>query len=346
MPMTIRLNDIDNLVVSLKRITKGTETAGVVALEDIPTGHKMATQAIAQGEAILKLGQIIGFASQPIAAGAWIHSHNTMVREFERDLSQAPNALVQWPPLQPDEIVYFDGYLRSSGRVGTRNYLAIMSSVNCSATAVRAIAHHLNSSGILKDYPNIDGVIQLSYGGDCSLKQDGPGYEIMKRTQYGYLANPNIGGAVMVGLGCEGFQIDKWMASCGLKDNELFRSMTLQGVGGTRKTVEAGVAAITEMLPLVNQAHRSKVPASELMLALQCGGSDGYSGITSNPALGVAADLLVQQGGTAILSETPEIFGAEHLLARRAVKPELVARLADIIEWWKTYTRTRGVDFR
>lgn len=344
MSFAIRLNSNDNLVVSLRHVPKATDIGEAITSDDIPAGHKIAVRPIAEGEPVMKLGQIIGFASRPIEAGAWIHSHNTMMRDFERGFHRSLSKAHEESNLPEEEIAYFNGYRRDSGRVGTRNYLAIMSSVNCSATAVKAIAERLRSSGVFRNFPNIDGVVELSHGGGCSLKPGGAGYEIMKRTQFGYLSNPNIGGAIMVGLGCEGFQIDKWKESCGLSESDLFRTMTLQDIGGTRKAIEAGLEAIREMLPKVNAAHRTRVPASELVLGLQCGGSDGYSGLTANPALGAAVDLLVRQGGTAILSETPEIFGAEHLLMQRAASPELVDRLKRIIDWWKEYTRSRGME--
>jgi altronate hydrolase len=191
---------------------------------------------------------------------------------------------------------------------------------------------------LLSDYPKVDGVIPLVHGTGCALDLDGEGYELLKRTQWGYAANPNMGGVIMVGLGCEGFQISRFMEAYGLKESDTFRTFTIQETGGTKKTVTAGVEAITAMLPVVNAARRETIPASEICLALQCGGSDGYSGITANPALGAAADLLVKHGGTAVLSETPEIYGAEHLLTRRARNRAVGETLVEIIDWWRDYT--------
>ena len=215
--------------------------------------------------------------------------------------------------------------------------------MNCSATVARFIAREVERSGLLDEYPNVDGVISLVHGTGCAMDNKGEGYDILKRTQWGYASNPNMAGVLMVGLGCEVFQIGRWKEAYGMAESDTFRTMTIQDVGGTRKTVAAGLEAIRDMLPAANLARRETVPASELMLALQCGGSDGYSGITANPALGAAADILVRNGGTAILSETPEIFGAEHLLTRRAATREIGEKLVSRIAWWEEYTaRNRG----
>jgi altronate hydrolase len=237
----------------------------------------------------------------------------------------------------------FQGFRRQNGKVGTRNYLAILTSVNCSASVARFIAREVERSGLLDDYPNIDGVIPLVHGTGCGMDLKGEGADILKRTQWGYASNPNMAGVLMVGLGCEVFQIDRWKELYNIQESDTFRSLTIQDTGGTKKSVEKGLEAIRDMLPLASQARRETVPASELMLALQCGGSDGYSGITANPALGAAVDILVQHGGTAILSETPEIYGAEHLLTRRAATREVGEKLVDLIGWWEEYTaRNRG----
>ncbi len=336
-PRTIRLHPSDNVVVAVDPIPPGTELAGVTASARVGRGHKLATAPIAPGEPVRKFGQIIGFASQPIAPGDWIHEHNVAMREdFERSFDCGIDA-APVDVLPAEQRATFAGFRRPDGSVGTRNYLGILTSVNCSASAARFIAEEITRSGMLADYPNVDGVIPLVHGGGCALDIKGEGYEILKRTQWGYATNPNMGGVVMVGLGCEGFQIDRWKKAYGIEESDRFRSLTIQETGGTRKTVQAGVAAIRAMLPVVNDVSREAVPASEITLALQCGGSDGYSGITANPALGAAVDLLVRHGGTAILSETPEIYGAEHLLVRRAESPEVGAKLLSMIAWWKDY---------
>ncbi len=333
----LRLNAADNVVIAVDGIDAGAIVEDVAAIARIPRGHKMAMVKLHKGQAIIKFGQIIGFAHAEILPGEHIHTHNCDFATFERDYCHAADA-------RPEEILplsqqaTFEGYRRKTGRAGTRNYIGILTSVNCSATVAKFMAEEINRSNILADYPNIDGVIPLVHGGGCALDINGEGYEVLKRTQWGYATNPNMGGVVMVGLGCEGFQIGRWKEAYGIAESETFRSMTIQEVGGTRKTVLAGVEAIKSMLPTVNAARRETVSASELCLALQCGGSDGYSGITANPALGMAVDLLVRHGGTAILSETPEIYGAEHLLTRRAATREIGEKLVGIIKWWEDYT--------
>lgn len=333
---TLRLHASDNVLVALETIEAGAALGGgLVAANRTPRGHKLAAGPIASGAPILKFGQIIGFATADIAPGAWLHEHNVVMKDFTRDYAfcenYAPTAMVPVPAT-------FKGYKRANGKVGTRNYIGILTSVNCSASVATFIAREIERSGLLADYPDVDGVIPLVHGGGCALDVKGEGYEVLKRTQWGYATNPNMGGVLMVGLGCEGFQIPRWKEAYGIEESDTFRSMTIQEVGGTKKTVMKGVEAIREMLPVVGKARRTTQPASELVLALQCGGSDGYSGITANPALGAAVDILVAHGGTGILSETPEIYGAEHLLTRRAASREVGEKLVARIKWWEDYT--------
>ncbi|QLP96290.1 MAG: UxaA family hydrolase [Rhodoblastus sp.] len=333
----MRLDVADNVVVAVDSLPAGFCVDGVVARERVPRGHKMAAAAIAAGAPIVKFGQIIGFASRDVAAGEWVHEHNVAMGDFARDYRFAEAARVE-EILPVERQATFEGYLRADGKVGTRNYLAILTSVNCSASVARLMAQEIERSGVLRDYPHVDGVIALVHGGGCALDVKGEGYEVLKRTQWGYATNPNVAAVVMVGLGCEGFQIDRWKEAYGVEESDTFRTMTIQEVGGTRKTVEKGVAAIREMLPVADRARRTTRPAGDLTLALQCGGSDGYSGVTANPALGRAVDLLVRHGGAAILSETPEIYGAEHLLTRRAATREIGEKLVRRIKWWEDYT--------
>ena len=336
-PRTLRLNPSDNVVVAVDTVPQGAPAAGLTATDRIPRGHKMAAAAIPEGGAIVKYGQIIGFASEAIAAGAWVHEHNCGYREFERDYAFAQDA--REPPRVPvASRATFEGYRRRNGKVGTRNYIGIITTVNCSASAAKFMAEEIERSGILADYPNIDGVIPLAHTTGCGLDTEGETIEVLKRVTWGYASNPNMAAVVLVGLGCEGFQIGKYKEAYGLSESDTFRTLTIQETGGTRKTVAAGVEAIKAMLPNANNVTRETASASELVLALQCGGSDGYSGITANVALGAAVDILVAHGGTAILSETPEIYGAEHLLTRRAASREIGEKLVDIIHWWEDYT--------
>jgi altronate hydrolase len=333
----LRLHPLDNVVVAVDPIEKGQAVENVLAAQRIMRGHKMATAKLATGEPIIKFGQTIGFAHAEIMPGEHVHSHNCDFAAFARAYHHAEDARAE-DILPVAQQATFQGIRRKTGRAGTRNYIGILTSVNCSASAARFMAEEINRSGVLRDYPNIDGVIPLVHGGGCGLDVNGEAYEVLKRTQWGYATNPNMGGVVMVGLGCEGFQIGRWKEAYNIKESDTFHSLTIQETGGTRKTVLAGVEAIKAMLPKVNDVRRETMPASQLCLALQCGGSDGYSGITANPALGAAVDLLVKHGGTAILSETPEIYGAEHLLTRRAATPEIGEKLVGIIRWWEDYT--------
>ncbi len=341
-PRILTLNPSDNVVVAVDEIPAGATLNGAPqARERIPKGHKMASARLGAGEPVRKLGQIIGFASRPIEAGDWVHEHNCEVRVFAREPhfgEDAHDEAIAPVEKQPT----FDGFRRANDKVGTRNYLAILTSVNCSATSARLIAREVERSGALDDFPNVDGVIALVHGTGCGLAAKGEGFETLMRTQWGYAVNPNVGAVLMVGLGCEVFQIARMKEEHRLVEGEAFQSLTIQATGGTRKTVEAGVARVREMLPALNRARRAPQPASALTLALQCGGSDGYSGITANPALGAAVDILVRNGGTAILSETPEIYGAEHLLTRRAATPEIGRALLERIRWWEDYCDRNG----
>ena len=335
----LRLSAADNVVVAITTADKGgATTEGIVASERIGKGHKMAAVAIKTGEPVRKFGQIIGFAKKNIEAGDWVHEHNIGMGELSHDYAFGQGA-TQEAILTLEKQATFQGFRRANGKVGTRNYIGIMTSVNCSATVAGFIADEVNRSGILKDYNNIDGVVALKMDNGCVVDFRGVIFDILKRTSWGYATNPNMGGILMVGLGCEGFQIPRFKEAYGIIEGNTFKTMTIQETGGTRKTVAAGVAAVKEMLPYVNDVVREKCYASELIVALQCGGSDGYSGITANPSLGAAVDILVRQGGTAILSETPEIYGAEHLLTRRAATREVGEKLVEVIHWWEEYTK-------
>jgi altronate hydrolase len=335
----LRLSGEDNVLVATGKVEPGSPIAeGLATRQRIPFGHKVAVRSIAEGEPVVKFGQIIGFASRPIEAGDWVHEHNVVMHDFERDYQIAAAARPE-NILPVEEQATFEGYRRTNGRAGTRNYIGILTSVNCSASVARFMAEAAGRSGILEGFDNVDGVVSFTHGTGCGMAGSGEGFEVLKRTQWGYSANPNLGAVLLVGLGCEVFQIGRMKQLYGIEESDTFRTMTIQDTGGTRKTIEQGLERIKEMLPVVNRARRETIPASEITLALQCGGSDGYSGITANPALGVAADILVRNGGTAILSETPEIYGAEHLLTRRAKNQAVGEKLIERIRWWEDYTR-------
>lgn len=337
---TVRLDAADNVVTAIRPLEVGAEAEpGVAATALIPRGHKIASHAIAKGEVVRKYAQVIGYAAEDIAPGAHVHTHNVEFRntnvdyEFSTDLR----------PVEPaKKIDTFMGFRRETGKVGTRNFIAVLTSVNCSATAARQIAAAFGPEEMAQ-YPNVDGVVAFVHGTGCGMAGSGEGFEALQRVMWGYASHPNCAGVLMVGLGCEMNQIDWLLEAWGIKPGPLFQAMNIQDVAGLRRTVELGVEKVRAMLPLANEFERTECPASELMVALQCGGSDAWSGVTANPALGYACDLLVAQGGSGVLAETPEIYGAEHLLTRRAVNREVGDKLISLIRWWEDYTeRNRG----
>jgi galactarate dehydratase len=341
----IQLHDSDNVAVARVSLNPFTVllSFGITTTGSVPMGHKVALKAIPEGEAVIKYGQLIGNATRPIAAGDHVHTHNLAITDPHLHHEFCVDAAA--PSLLPEsERATFLGYKRSDGSVGTRNYLAIISSVNCSATVCHAIARQFSTNGGLDIFPNVDGVIAFTHGGGCAMDSKGEGYTILTRTISGYATHPNIGAVLMIGLGCETNQIPAILENHAVATGPTLRAMTIQGTGGTRKTIEAGIEAVRSMLPALNAQQRTIQPASELVLALECGGSDGYSGISANPALGYASDLLVRNGGTAVLSETPEIYGAEHLLTRRAVTPVIARKLLDRIDWWRDYAARNKAD--
>ncbi|QPC88629.1 altronate dehydratase [Mesorhizobium sp. NBSH29] len=339
----IRLNARDNVVVLTKAFPAGQQPIGSgTALERlVPSGHKIATQNIPLGEPILKFGQIIGYASQPIALGDHVHTHNCVMGAHDQTYKIGEDFRpVDYVPAA--ERLSFQGYRRADGSAATRNYIALCATVNCSATVIRHIADHFNRSGVLDAYPNVDGVIALAHGTGCGMASSGEGYDILQRVLWGHATHPNVGAAIFVGLGCEVMQIGRMRAMFGSRGEERFHGLTIQETGGTRKTIAAGIASINALLPTVNAVKREPIPVSELVVGLQCGGSDGFSGVTANPALGAATDLLVRHGGTALLSETPEIYGAEQLLVRRAASTEVGEKMIERIRWWERYTEMNG----
>jgi len=336
---TLKLGNSDDVIVALKPVTAGQSLNGsrLVALSDISAGHKLAIRPIAHGEPVRKSNQIIGFASQPIAPGELVHTHNLITHDFERDYAIGSDthsvALLEAPAT-------FQGFIRPDGRVATRNYVGILTTVNCSATVARRIAAHFTPE-ILSAFPHVDGVVAITHGTGCGMAEHGEPADLLRRVFVGYATHPNFAAVLLLGLGCETNQIEPLITLTG--DTGALRTATIQEDGGTAPSVQKGIATVYEMLAKADQRRRTEVPASKLILGLQCGGSDAYSGISANPALGVAVDILVRNGGIAILSETPEIYGAEHLLTRRSSTPEVAQRLIDRIRWWEEYTaRHRG----
>ncbi len=342
-PALILLNPADSVAVATREIAAGTpvqvgDFTGV-ARDAIPSGHKIALRALGVGAPVLKYGQVIGSVTQPIEAGAHVHVHNLGMGDARLDEAIGG----AYRPTVVTEDATFQGIVRASGKIGTRNYIGIIASVNCSATVCRYIAEAFKGDA-LAEFPNVDGVVAITHGSGCGMSGSGEGLAILRRTLRGYADHPNFAGILLIGLGCEVNQLAPLADSLAPRSLGLLARLTIQDEGGTRETVERGVALVKAMLPAANAVTRQTVSARHLTVGLQCGGSDGYSGITANPALGAAVDLLVRQGGTAILSETPEIYGAEHLLTARAASPAIADKLLGQIRWWEEYTRMHKGD--
>jgi altronate hydrolase len=347
--VAVHLRAEDNVAIAARQLLAGTElewNGTRVSLDKrVGLGHKLALRDIRSGEAILKYGQVIGFAAEEIPAGSHVHVHNVRADAFERDYAFCRDC----PPSPVlDEPRYFMGYERPGGGVGTRNYIALISTVNCSASTSKYIAERLKTTDLLRQYPNVDGVVPITHKHGCAMQYDGPDHRQLDRTLAGFAKHPNVGAYILIGLGCETGQAIHLIENQGLVQlNGAKRTpqvLSIQECGGIGKTVDAGVRAIAELLPRVNDVKRTKIAASRIVLGTNCGGSDGNSGVTANPALGVASDLLVRQGGTSILGETPEIYGAEHLLTRRAVSRAVGEKLIERIKWWEWYTGIFGAE--
>jgi altronate hydrolase len=346
--VAVHLRPEDNIAVAARPLPPGLEVlgpAGTVTLGGrVGLGHKFALRPIRKGEAVLKYGQIIGFAGQEIAPGVHVHVHNVCADNFERDYAFCRDRPPAPPP--PAEKRTFLGYDRGDGRYGTRNYLALISTVNCSASTSKYISERVRATDLLRQYPNVDGVVAITHKAGCAMQYDGPDHQQLDRTLAGFARHPNVAAYILIGLGCETGQAIHLIEGQGLLQLTGPRKkplvLTVQECGGIRKTVEAGVRAVAELLPQVNDVRRTPLPADKLVLGTNCGGSDGNSGVTANPALGVASDLLVAQGGTSILGETTEIYGAEHLLTRRAVSREVGEKLVERIKWWEWYAGIFG----
>jgi altronate hydrolase len=340
----IRIHPADDVVIARHQLVGGTKLAseGVTVVGLIPPGHKVAVKAIRAGQAVRRYNQIIGMAKVDIAPGQHVHTHNLEFTSFARDYAVGENAHPTDYAAQP---AHFMGIVRPDGRVATRNYIGVLTSVNCSATVARAIADHFRRDihpEALARYPNVDGVIALTHGGGCATASDGEPLQILRRTLGGYARHANFGALMMVGLGCETNQISGLMEQEKLEESSRLHTFSIQDTGGTTKTVAKGIELVEWMLDEANKVERKPVPASHITVGLQCGGSDGYSGISANPALGAAVDRLVRHGGTAILSESPEVYGGEHLLTRRAVSQAVADKLIARLKWWEDYCARNG----
>ena len=340
----IRLHPEDGVVITRQVLQPGTPVApGAITDRRIPAGHKVAVRGHAAGEPVRRYGQIIGFATEAIAPGQWVHTHNLAMGDFARDYAWGVDAKPTEPASEP---AHFMGIRRADGRAATRNYIGIVTSVNCSAHVAELIAQAFRRNPItgedpLAEWPNVDGVVALTHKTGCGMTAGEP-LTLLRRTLGGFARHANFSHVIGIGLGCEVNQIGGLLAEQKLSGR--LRSMDIQEMGGTRKTVQAGMDFVREVVAEANAVTRVPVPASELCVALQCGGSDGYSGITANPALGAASDLVVRHGGTVVLSETPETYGAEHLFTRRAVSQEVGQKLVDLMHWWEAYCEREGAE--
>lgn len=343
-PPVIRLSPEDGVVIARVALLPGTPIAdGVTAQERIPAGHKVAIRAHAAGEPVRRYGQIIGFATSAIAPGRHVHTQNCGMGDFARDYAYGVDAR---PTEMIDPPASFVGIRRPDGGIATRNYIGILTSVNCSAHVAAMVADAFRRNPFtgddpLADFPHVDGVVALTHKTGCGMTQKEP-LALLRRTLGGYARHANFSHVIVLGLGCEVNQIGGLIEEQRLAGR--LKAMDIQTMGGTRRTVAAGIDFVREVLAEAEQARRERVPASALKIALQCGGSDGYSGISANPALGAASDLVVRHGGTVILSETPETYGAEHLLTRRAVSREVGEKLVALMRWWEEYTAREGAE--
>ena len=344
----IHLHPDDNILIAARDISATEkipfEDNGLAVKQSIRIGHKVACRKISSGSWIRKYGQVIGCATDDVEPGEWVHSHNLSNGEIKLNHEKATVD----PIVRPAENgLTFDGIRRPDGRVGTRNYVAVVSTVNCSATVCKQIARYFDAEK-LRDFPNVDGVVALTHPTGCGMSLKGRKHQMLNRVLGGFARHPNVGAYLIIGLGCEqatpgilvnDFNLVQIGKQKGMDELPVF---TMQDLGGSRKTIKAGIEQVEKLLPIANQVSRSAVPVSELMLATECGGSDGNSGVTANPALGIASDLIVAHGGTTILAETSEIYGAEHLLTQRASSVAVADKLLDLIEWWKWYVGLFG----
>lgn len=346
MAAALRLSESDQVAIALHDLAPGQPLAPCPGRANVavPFGHKVALVPISKGDVVRRLGQPIGVATQSIAAGDWVHLHNL---QFEASsVTRSIGTRLSNAPLRPaGDVSGFSGYVRDDGKIGTRNYIGVLASVNCSALVARMIADHFRDPATLAPFPGVDGVVALTHKSGCSLADGSMSMTMLRRTLAGYARHANFSGVLMVGLGCEDNQIDQLIDDQHLERGPRLKTLIMQEQGGTRSSIGAGIKLVEEMLAEACKARREAVPLSQLTVGLQCGGSDSFSGISANPALGAAVDRLVACGGTAILAETPEIYGAENLLLERAVSPAVGEKLIGILDWWETYTRNEPQGF-
>lgn len=338
----MRLNDHDNVAVAVNAVSTGSMVgfSYLVAVENIPAGHKIALRDIENGENILKYGQIIGYACEAITAGSHVHTQNVKMHERSSSMEEFVSAVIT--PTEKTERT-FQGFLRPNGKAGTRNYIGVLSTVNCSSTVSKAVADKLDKSSYLRAL-GYDGVVAITHGSGCAINTENEGFAFLDRVMRGYANHPNFAFVLVIGLGCETYQVKEMIARQGAEEEPRIFYFNIQDAGGTRSSIALAEEKIMSMAKEFQVMARSAVPINQLCVALQCGGSDGYSGITANPALGYAADLIVRNGGSVVLAETPEIYGAEHLLLDRSISKQVAKKLLARIDWWKNYTHINNAE--
>ncbi len=338
----VRMHECDNVAVARVRVAAGERlvlgASQVTARETIPAGHKIALAPIARGEKVLRYGEAIGLASVPILAGAHVHTGNVSYEELSPAYEYPPEPLPF--PAPPASMPAFLGYARPDGRAGTRNYIAVMAASNCSAHVVNLVARSYEGASLPE---NVDGVVAFPHGDGCG-HAIGPDTEMLERIVNGVLDHPNVSGALIIGLGCEVNQLGHYLNGTLAKESRLV-GLSLQASGGTPGTLQAARQEIARLMERAAAERRVELPASKLCLGLNCGGSDSFSGVTSNPALGSCTDTLARMGATVVLAETPEVFGAEHLLARRARSREVAEKFLGLVQSYKTYLAQFGSNF-
>ena len=334
-PKAIILNKTDNIVIALNNMNAGDYLKGYDLKIDAPilSGQKIANVDIPKDGPIYKYGTIIGFADSDICKGQVLINSNIKFKEFSREHDYCSKYK---PTMFANSSTQrtFMGFRRKDGRVGTRNFIAVVSTVNCSATVVHEIASYFTPEK-LKEYPNVDGVAAFSHSTGCGMELSGEPMNLLYRTLGGYIDHPNVASSLVVGLGCERCQVGGLFQYQGIVENQNLKTLVMQENGGTSATIKAGIKCIEDMLKKANDIKREEVSLSNLTVGLQCGGSDSFSSLSANPSLGKAVDILVTHGGTAILSETPEIYGVENSLTARAVSVSVADKLMNKVNWWK-----------
>ncbi|MEO1023100.1 MAG: altronate dehydratase family protein [Bacteroidota bacterium] len=336
-PSFLHIHPDDNVLVALDELPEGevldVDGKHITVHTSIPKGHKIALEAIEEGVPVVKFGAVIGHTTESIEPGAWVHSHN-----LETDLDELlayTYAPVANPAPAPSQKPYtFKGYKRSNGTVGIRNEIWILNTVGCVNTSSMMIAQQ---SMPLASHPSIDGVHAFPHPFGCSQLGDDLTYT--QRILAGLIHHPNVGGVLLLALGCENNQVDELLELAKVEDRSRIRVITAQEVSDE---IEDGIEAIEELADIMKEDLREEVPASELTIGVKCGGSDGFSGLTANPLVGRITDKLTALGGRVVQTEVPEMFGAEQQLMNRAENADVFEDIVGLINNFKSYFKSYG----